>query len=356
MLAEDRFLCVCARQSLQPGDVDAAAALARANALDWELICRQAEWHGIAPLVYSHVAHGLRHLAPPADALERLRRVHRRNILVSRQTMQDVRAVLDFFGSRGIRVMLIKGEAFSQWVYGQPWLTAYSDVDVVVEPERAGFSRAQYAELAEVIRGLNLRTMAHKRQIEFDFALHHDFTINGVLSISAERVWRDARPMDYAGRPAWVLSSEDMLLSACVNAHRKRFFRLKALCDVRETALRFADLDWGLFAERARECGAGGIAYAALSLSRDLLGPAAPGDALAALGVSPTRRAAIRVLSRVLARLSLARLNPVTEYSWTERRFSWPLLLTYATLPPTQVARKLGEVRRVSLRPRNGRG
>lgn len=356
MLPEDRFLCLCARQSLHPGDAEAIAALARAGALDWDLICRQAEWHGIAPLVYSHLSHDVTHLAPPPDAVERLRRAHRRNILVSRQTMQDMRVVLDFFGSRNIRVMLIKGEALSQWVYAQPWLTTYSDVDVVVEPERAAFSRTQFAELAEVIRGLNQRALQHKRQIECDFALHHDFTINGVLSISAERVWRDARPMDYAGRPAWVLSPEDMLLSVCVNAHRKRFFRLKALCDVRETALRFAGLDWEVFAARARACGAGGIAYAALSLSRDLLGPSVPAEALAALGVGPVQRAAIRGVGRALSRLSLAGLNPVTEYSWTERRFSWPLLLTYATLPPAQLARKVREVRRATATPRSGPG
>jgi hypothetical protein len=48
------------------------------------------------------------------------------------------------------------------------------------------------------------------------------------------------------------MSPIDMLLSLCINSNRKRYFRLKSLCDISESIQENPGISWQQVADRAR--------------------------------------------------------------------------------------------------------
>jgi hypothetical protein len=76
---------------------------------------------------------------------------------------------------------------------------------------------------------------------EYDFFEHHDVTMNGVLPVDFQAIWQEAVAVDYRGERTLVMRTEDLLLAVCINACRKRFFRLKSLFDIAEIVDEYQD-------------------------------------------------------------------------------------------------------------------
>jgi len=91
-------------------------------------------------------------------------------------------------------------------------------------------------------------------------------------------------------------------VALCVNACRKRYFRLKCLFDLAETLRRGERVDPERLAGLARRGHCEGIVYAALVAARDAVGAELPSGLLEALRLSPVR-------ARLLARLVTACLR-----------------------------------------------
>jgi hypothetical protein len=119
------------------------------------------------------------------------------------------------------------------------------------------------------------------------------------------------------------MGPEDLLISLCINACRKRFIRLKSLFDLAETVAR-TEIDWTRLGLRARRSRCEGIVLAALLTARETVGCALPEGALVELGVRPGRARLLEIL------VAGAR---------AERRLA--LLLSYASLRPEQAWRSL---------------
>jgi hypothetical protein len=150
--------------------------------------------------------------------------------------------------------------------------------------------------------------------------------MHGVLPVRYDRIWAAARPVGFHGVEAHAMAPEDLLLSLCVGACRKRFFRLKPLFDIAETVAK--GLDWDRFVLRAREDRCERIAYAALLAASRTLGVEVPAGALAGLGVSAVRGAVIR---KLVERGSLGAPSPVLPYAsyrWTQAFRSIRIALT----------------------------
>jgi hypothetical protein len=120
--------------------------------------------------------------------------------------------------------------------------------------------------------------------------------------------------VSYHGVEVFVMAPEDLLLSLCVGACRKRFFRLKALFDIAETARQ--GLDWDRFVLQAREDRCEGIAYAALLAAMRTLGAPVPAGALNRLGISRARSAVIRALVEHGSLTAPSPVLPYASYRW----------------------------------------
>jgi hypothetical protein len=230
------------------------------------------------------------------------------NVLMKDRMAEKITEVLSFFNKKSIDVMLIKGAAVDVLVYARPWYTMSSDVDLILRPRKEEIADKDKAEIWALIRG--------RPPIELDYFEHHDVVMNGTLPVNFQRIWDEATQIKFRGRDVFVMSPEDMLISACINSYRKRFFRLKALCDIAEIINKYSDMKWEELTRKAREYDCNNIVYTALLVTKITLGcEQLPERVFDNLAISPVKATIIRYLSQRMSFSSLSSL-----YSWL--RFS----------------------------------
>ncbi|HSK76834.1 MAG TPA: nucleotidyltransferase family protein [Thermoanaerobaculia bacterium] len=323
MTSEDRILFLCARQDFLPGHRDAVQALCRGRDIRWELLAKTAARHGVLPIVGANLrqcdAAVLR--LPPGFA-ERLEIAVFESAAVRERDADRLATALARLREVELHAMLLKGTALTLLVYREPWVVTSHDIDLVLRPGPT-WEKGKGEEKA-------VRKSLYTNGIECDLKEHHDVTMNGVLPIDFPRIWRDARPARFRGEDIWLPSPEDLLLSLCINACRKRYFRLKGLFDLAETVARLRGPDWGRVAALAREGRCEGMAHAALVATRETVGCDLPAGALDGLGVSPVK-------ARLLERLIAAFVRRGSVVDRTGERLA--MLLTYASFRPAEAWR-----------------
>lgn len=254
--------------------------------------------------------------------------------------------VLALLAAKKLDVMLVKGAALSRIVYNQPWYTTSYDIDMVLRARREEIDPHDYQEIVRVFEQNNRQRENFTEHIEYDFYEHHDVTMNNVLAVDAEQLWRDARQITLHDQPVYVMNPEDMLLAAAINSCRKRFFRLKSQCDIATIIDHYGtQLDWQLVADKAHAYKCNTIVYTALVATQVTLGCQLPAGFLRKLMKNPLRALLIPSLVKLLCRrLPLSQLFVDSGTAAHERQFSWPLFLTYATYRLDLLLPKLGEI------------
>jgi hypothetical protein len=211
------------------------------------------------------------------------------NRLLKQRQSEQIAEVVASFTARSIDVMLLKGAALDLVVYERPWYTISSDVDLVIRRRKDEVSAKELQDLWALIRRYG--------NFECDFFHHHDVTMNGVLAIDFQGIWDDAVTVRSEGLNLFLMSPENMLIAACINCCRRRFFRLKALCDIQEVIAKFPAIDWDKVCSKAKEYRCQGILYTAFQTAAMTLGCKVPSRVIAKLSVGSIRKAAIRHLS-----------------------------------------------------------
>jgi hypothetical protein len=331
MKPEDQFLLGCMRAHFGAEDQKRVVELGQQTPLDWAAIYATAQEHGVAPLIY----HNLQPYNPSTFGLlpsvwQQFERAAYRNIALMSGMAIKLQAILAFFNAKSIDVMLVKGVALDMLVYDQPWYTLH-DVDLVIRPRRAELSTAEQQAIDARFEQLP--------GFEYDFCAHHDVIMNGVLPIDFARIWADAVKTTYRDQTVFVMCPEDLLLAACINSCRKRYFRLKSLLDIAEIINTYQGLDWKVLVEKARVYDVHLIVYTALSITQRTVGCAMPAKVLAELSVPAWRARLIQEISR---QLSLSAFSSLTaNYRLFGRSLALPLVLPYVTLHGYQIARRL---------------
>lgn len=311
--------------------LDEHCATVRASGpVRWEELAAVAESHGVAPIAGRNLR---RCMDLPPEVADRFERALFENALVKAQEAERLARGIARLREAGFQVMLLKGAALDLLVYREPWVVTSKDVDLLLRPEPG-------RRLAEDEQ--DVRRSLYRSGIECDLLHHHDVDMNGVLPVRFDRIWEAARPVG----EAFVMAPEDLLISLCINACRKRFFRLKHLFDIAESTRRL-DLDWDRLAARAREDRCEGIVYAALHATAETLGCEVPPGALEGLGVPRSRALLIRrLVARFLRSGSLESLPswlPYASFRWGQALRSLRIALTWA--PPEHHRPVLAAVR-----------
>lgn len=332
MRSEDSLLFICTRQAFTDDDRDRAVELAR-HPIDWAAVYATAEAHGVAPLVHANLLQcAAAGLALPPTTKDQFETAFFRNMLVKEKSAQQTLAALKRFNAAGIDVMLIKGAALDVTVYDKPWYTAFDDVDLVLRCTEDRLSEDEAGAMVGPKEFLNL---------EFDYFEHHDIVMNGILSVDFNRVWQDAAQIQFRGQRAFVMAPEDMLIALCINSCRKRFFRLKSLCDIAETVHKYRDLNWDTLVDKARDYDCVAIVYTALLATQMTVGCELPDGLLDRLPVGRVRAAGVKWLTDYLARHApLSSFSPQLGRAVFGRHLALSLVLPYAVYTPHQWGRK----------------
>jgi hypothetical protein len=175
--------------------------------------------------------------------------------------------------------------------------------------------------------------------------------MNSVLPVDFHRIWQDAAKISFGGQDVWIMSPEDMLISTCINSCRKRFFRLRSLCNIAEIIDKYPDLNWAELLEKAGTYDCHTIVYTALLVTTMTVGCQLPAGLFDDLQVNPVRAKIISYLSRYSSpaafsslysggskggrQLDLSLLLPYASFRWYQiwRRVVFVLLFTDSGIP-----------------------
>jgi len=346
MTPEDRILCLCARQNFNERHLHELLTLCNLHKIQWIYVLETANQNGVSPLVYANLSKIKSELPKlPEDIFNWLKITYMRNVIVKKYTAENLEKILAFLSEKGIKTMLLKGAALDAVIYRQPWYTEMADVDLILRAKKEEIPHATLRQIVDFIEGFNHQPHQYNMHIEYDYYVHHDMTMNGLIAIDPERTWREAHLFRYRNQDVWILSPEDMLIASAVNSCRKRFFRLKTLCDLSSIIEKYPDLNWQAFINKAIAYRCNTIVYTALLVMEMTLGCSLPEKVFIDLHINPLRARLIRFLVvYLLQQGTLSKLSQNTQNKVFGHELSWGLVLTYATYRLDQITPKLGQV------------
>jgi hypothetical protein len=222
-----------------------------------------------------------------------------RNMFLMQQARQAVKDILSIARSAGFDVMLIKGAAYEALIYDEGWYITSADRDIVLRPAHGVITRETIQRLFNPDGPVPL---------EIDSKAHHDIDLCE-LAVDFEMIWNDARAIPIENERVFVMSTEDMLIAACINSYRKRYFMLRELFAISEIVRQCREMRWNVIARKARAYRCAAVVYAALVAAKMCLGCTVSKDVLSALDLAEHRSAIIRALARSMSFSSLRSLN-----------------------------------------------
>jgi hypothetical protein len=339
MRPEDRLLLLCLRQNFTTGHTRVVSELANNMTLDWERIALTAEKHGISSLIFRNLtlcqAEGL---DIPIEADKKLKLSTYRNAVVKKRQAERLIRALSFIHDQDLEVMLIKGAALDCCVYKNADYALADDIDIIIRARREDYTQEEFKVFVNFF---------HNQGIEFEFFVHHDLNINELLPIDFESIWDHAEQAKYNGYPVLLMSTTDLLISLCINSSRKRYFRLKSLCDISETIQSRQDISWQQVAERAHSFQCENIIFTALLVTFLTIGCNLPAGWEKYFGVQPFRQKLIKSTVNFLIKRISFYPYPFSGISILGRPMHLSMILPYIGYTGTQVMKKLSYAIRV---------
>jgi len=326
---EDKLLFVLARQEFLHTHQKKVLDICSSEDIRWDIVYSTAKLHGVAPLIYSNLRRCIHmNIRIPQNIINQFKLYSFRNVVMEKHRTEKIMEVLSLLNKKSIDVMLIKGIALDVLVYDHPWFTIKNDVDLLLRPKREEVADKDILEIWNLIKS---------RGVECGYFEHHDIDL-GFLPINFLQIWNEAVKIKFKGYDVFVMSPEDMLITSCINSCRKRFFRLKNLCDIAEIINKYKGLKWEGVAAKSKEYHCNNIIYTALLVTRMTLGCEFPEKVLDDLAVTPVRSAVIHYIIRYLNQhMPLSCLYPFSLENPKERKFNLSLVLPCATYSWRQV-------------------
>ena len=264
--AEAETLVLAARISLSPEEEARFQGLLDSG-LDWDRLVTASLRLRVYGLLYKHLSGSKGCGMAPSGIVERLEQEYRVQTVRSLALYGQIARILDVAGGQGIDVLLLKGAWLARWVYRDPALRPFDDIDLLCREEDVPGLSAVLRELGYRPWPSLDRSRVHARMFSrlfhhlppFDkpggarVELHTSLVpdLAGRLGI-AEAVWRRALGVAWDGRRAYVLSPEDQVFH--LSSHLAKHLETGALtlawfCDIHEVVRAFSQsLDWGSIA------------------------------------------------------------------------------------------------------------
>jgi len=323
MIPENELLFICTRKNFQLEHQKAIFELCNKFKIKWNIVHSTALRHQVIPLIYYNLSK-CRYFGLDIESgvLAKFKTDAIVLGLYKLKQEQDIVKVLSHFNKKSVDVMLIKGAALNFTVYQDFSGYIIGDMDLILKNHREEVSNHEDQE--DIAFFKKLSTL-----VEWERFQHHDVSRNETLKINFEYIWHNTKKTFFKGQQVQIMSPEDMLLTACINSCRKRFFRLKSLCDIAEIINYFKELDWEVFVHNTKKCHCRYLVYTALLVTTVTVTCDLPKDILSKLHVNRLRTMLIYLLIKYLHKfVSLNSLLPSSGIVIGGRHINLSLLLS----------------------------
>ncbi len=263
-----RFMCLCLQGRRDPVALQAARDLAAREDLDWEALPDAIRAAGLEPLIY-HIARDQDLLPPLVKQEIRLRYFQnaRRNWLLFRE-LEDV---LRRLTAESVPVILLKGAALAEAIYGNAAVRPMGDMDLLVRREDVPATLRVLAALGYETGHAETRsgdTITYENEVLLSKQGHAEAPIEVHWSLfdspyyqhalSMDWFWQTALPARIRNVSTLVLGPEAQLLHLCGHLllhHGGGGSRLLWLHDVAEVITFYGEqLDWDEVLAQAQAC------------------------------------------------------------------------------------------------------
>ena len=307
-LREDKLLLLCCRTEI--GDKDRNKLIEiQINKIDWDCFLRKAREEGISPIVFlmlPGIVIDKNNI--PGYVTDELKKDYylsaKKNIL----TLHVLGNILDVFNKAGLKVIVLKGAALAETVYGNLALRSMSDVDLLIKKE-------DLYRINEQLKGLGyfptdrsvddvdftstyLTTLDYRNPFKNSPSFHiHWHFVNSTIpnesyiwQIKMEDIWRDAVRTNIANTETWVMSPHHLIIHLAEHALRvtHSLSKLSYFCDIDRSINYYGKgLDWNLLVQDTIRFNLNKMVYTTLYFSRYFIEAKIPEDVL--LKLKPER-------------------------------------------------------------------
>lgn len=275
---EYRLLLACARRDLSQNDL-AEAQLAITAGIDWALLTRHAQKHGLLCLLWHHLQNNFSKTLDMEQGIRRFSQNIARNLYLSASLIK----ILEALHTAQIRALAYKGPTLAVSLYDDLALREMSDLDVLIDI--ASFTAAR-----EVILSLGYGdTPPHtpkqlearlRSECEFQFSspdgivsldLHWGITARRLAPrFSFDEFWDRRRLVSLGQVSVPTFSAEDTTLVLAVHGGKHLWVQLSWLADFAESLL--GRLDWRELRSRAQQSHSVRMLLLGLALANEVLG------------------------------------------------------------------------------------
>lgn len=308
---EDQLLLALARLDLEAGDRASALALLGTE-LDWNYFLQLAAHHGLAPLLYRHLAA----LAPgtvPKAAFATLWARHEATDRRNRARAAELVRLLRLLDSHGIAAIPYKGPTLALAAYGDVALREFGDLDILLRPRDVLRAKAllqslgytpQYSLSADLeaalvrsrrLYELPLLDAARGLIIELQWRTDPDFA---VVDLDDDRWWEVLQTTILDGEEVRALATRELLLVLCLHGTKHFWGSLGWLVDVAELVRRDPRIEWEWIVSTARRLGCERRLALGLNLASELLRMPLPPETRAIAHDPVVREIAAEISSR----------------------------------------------------------
>jgi hypothetical protein len=289
---EDLLLLHCCRKE-KDERAERKIIEAEKNGLDWGVFLEKARENGVSSIMYSRLTEMYEDCPNiPLDVFEELKKDYYLNATKNTLIFEELGKALKAVKKSGLEVIVLKGAALAEKVYGNIALRPMSDVDLLVKEEDMMHVNEQLKTLGyrptdavvdEVDFSSTYLTTLDYRSPEDNspsFHIHWHF-VNSTIpnesyirNIKIKDVWKDAENTEIAGVETLVMAPHHLLIHLSEHALRvtHSLSKLSLLCDINE-AVNFyrKQLDWDRLIKESFKFNLNRMVYLSLYFSSKFL-------------------------------------------------------------------------------------
>ena len=298
---EDHLLLYCCRTEIGDKGEDALIEIQR-NKIDWDCFLEKTRGEGVSPLAFLRLPKIVINKDDiPRYVAERLKQGYYLNATKNALIFKELGRVLETFKKTGLQVIVLKGAALAETVYGNLALRPMSDVDLLVKKEDLyhideqlkilGYFSSDRAVNDIDFSSTYLTTLDYRSSFKNfpSFHIHWHF-VNSTIpneyytkNIKMEDIWQDAEKTNIANVETWVMAPHHLLIHLSEHALRvtHSLGKLSFFCDINEAINFYQErLDWDLLVKDSFKFGLNRMVYLTLFFTSKFLAAKIPGDVL----------------------------------------------------------------------------